>query len=395
MTMTALTTPAVPLLHRDDIAARADAAAEVAALHAADVDLHARFPREAVDALRANGLLGILVPVHLGGAGATYAEVAAVCTRLGRACSSTAMIYAMHQIQVACLVEHGVGSAHFEALMRRVVTDGALIASATTEAGIGGDVRSSICAVETVGDRFSLDKQASVVSYGAYVDDVLVTARRSPDAPASDQVLVHATRPGLRLTPTSEWDSMGMRGTCSIGFELHAEGPVDAILPAPYADVSGTTMLPVSHILWGAAWLGIAEDATDRARAFVRASARRTPGSLPPGARHLAELSAELDRSRAHVAAALQLFEEARRAPDLAGSMAFAVRMNNVKLAMSASVADLTQRAMFICGFAGYSNQSPFSVARHVRDAMSAALMVHNDRIVEHNAMLSCVMKDG
>ncbi len=42
---------------------------ETAAIHAADVDVHARFPKETVDAFRAEGLLGALVPVELGGLG--------------------------------------------------------------------------------------------------------------------------------------------------------------------------------------------------------------------------------------------------------------------------------------------------------------------------------------
>ena len=51
------------------------------------------------------------------------------------------------------------------------------------------------------------------------------------------------------------------------------------ILPVPFADISAQTMLPVSHLLWSALWLGIATDAVARARAFVRAEARKKPGS--------------------------------------------------------------------------------------------------------------------
>ena len=47
------------------------------------------------------GRLGAMVPRDLGGHAATLAEVASHCQALARGCSSTAMIYAMHQIQVA------------------------------------------------------------------------------------------------------------------------------------------------------------------------------------------------------------------------------------------------------------------------------------------------------
>ena len=55
----------------------------------------------------------------------------------------------------------------------------------------------------------------------------------------------------------------------------------------------------------------------------------------------------------------------------------------------------VVQAALSICGIAGFRNVGEYSMGRHLRDAHSAALMVHNDRILEHNASLLCVMKDG
>jgi len=84
---------------------------EAVAGPAADaVDREARFPREAIAALREERMLGAFVPRELGGLGATIGELAAACETLGRSCASTAMIYAMHQIEVACLVRHGLSS---------------------------------------------------------------------------------------------------------------------------------------------------------------------------------------------------------------------------------------------------------------------------------------------
>ena len=76
----------------EKIAARAARAAEVAAAHANAVDAQSRFPTEAMDALKAENLLGIMVPASLGGEEASVADVVDVCYTLGRACSSTGMI---------------------------------------------------------------------------------------------------------------------------------------------------------------------------------------------------------------------------------------------------------------------------------------------------------------
>src|SRR6202162_350361 len=128
--------------------AQASTAAPAAAAEAADVDLKARFPSAAIDAARAQKLLGMQIPVAFGGFGATVHDLTEVCYTLGRACASTAMIFAMHQTKVACLIRHGTGSDWHEALMRRVASEQLLLASSTTEGQNGGNIRSSGAAVE-------------------------------------------------------------------------------------------------------------------------------------------------------------------------------------------------------------------------------------------------------
>ena len=68
------------------------------------------------------------------------------------------MIFAMHQIQVACVVHHGLESAYFRGYLKELVQKQLLMASATTEVGIGGDLRSSICAVEVSAKELAIFK---------------------------------------------------------------------------------------------------------------------------------------------------------------------------------------------------------------------------------------------
>src|SRR5262245_7535774 len=164
-------------------------------------------------------------------------QIAKICETLGLYCGSTAMIYAMHCIQVACVVHHAQDSEYFQGYLRQLVEEQRLMASATTEVGTGGDLLSSICAVEATADSFSVVKKAPVISYGEYADDILVTARRSADARPSDQVLVLVRRGDFSTEPLSTWDTMGFRGTCSSGFILTAHGKTDQILPVPFNDI--------------------------------------------------------------------------------------------------------------------------------------------------------------
>jgi len=42
--------------------------------------------------------------------------------------------------------------------------------------------------------------------------------------------------------------------------------------------------------------------------------------------------------------------------------------------------------AMRACGLAGYRNDSEFSIGRHLRDVLSAPIMINNDRILANLA---------
>jgi acyl-CoA dehydrogenase len=366
----------------------------VAAPVADAVDREARFPHEAIAALREERMLGALVPRELGGMGATIAEVAASCEALGRACAATAMIYAMHQIEVACLVRHGLSSPFLRNYLSELAQHEWLIASATSELGVGGDLRRSVCAVEEHGPQIRVTKRAPVVSYGEEADDILLTARRTPDAPASDQVLVLVRKADMRLTRTGEWDTLGMRGTRSFGFTIDAAGSPDQICPVPFADIASQTMLPVSHVLWASLWLGLAKDAVDRARACVRADGRRTPGTLQPNALRLAETVAELGTMTATVHAGVADFEQHENDPEALAGFGFAIRMNNLKTSASRMAPEIVGHALGVCGVRGYRNDSPHAVGRHLRDAHGAALMISNDRILSANASMLLVHRE-
>src|SRR5689334_2210546 len=76
---------------------RTAAVAALAAAEAEAVDREGLFPKAAIAAAREQKLLGMQIPVEFGGFGATIHDIADVCYALGRACASTAMIFAMHQ----------------------------------------------------------------------------------------------------------------------------------------------------------------------------------------------------------------------------------------------------------------------------------------------------------
>jgi acyl-CoA dehydrogenase len=369
-----------------DLEKRASVMSAAAAAAADNVDKEARFPAEAYAAAKAQRLLGIQAPVELGGEAASVSDVADICYMLGRCCASTAMIFAMHQIMVRILVRHAPDSGYHKQLLHRLCAEQLLLASSTTDGAGGGNLRASACAVESTGAGIALAKNATVISYGAEADGVVTTARRAPDAAASDQVLVAFTKEDYRLDPIMTWNALGMRGTCSSGYALKGKGTADQVLPEPYQRIHAYTMMPVAHLTWSSVWTGVAAGAVDRAKQFVRKAARGAGGQPPPGAIHLTRATASMRALRGMVAAALAQYESAAIHPGAMESMDFQTSMNLLKVNASELAIATVMSALQTCGLTGYRNDGEFSLARHVRDILSTSIMINNDRILASTA---------
>jgi acyl-CoA dehydrogenase len=378
---------------KDRIVARANAVAAEAQRNAEAVDGEARFPHESLQAAREQQLLSIMVPTELGGEGASVSDVADVCYILARSCGSTAMIFAMHQIMVAILVRHVRHSPWHSSLLRRLSSEQLLLASSTTEGQGGGDLRSSSSAVERKGSSIAFTKSATVMSYGLQADAVVTTARRSADAAPSDQVLVAFLKDQYRLEPIASWNTLGMRGTCSAGFKFEGNGDAEQVLPVPYQTIHSHSMMPVAHLTWSAVWTGVAAAAVERARRFVRTTARRNAGQLPPGAAHLTRATMSLRSLRNTVELALIRFEKAGSSADRLEAMDFQNTMNLLKVTASETAIAIAMSAMQACGLSGYRNDGEFSVSRNLRDALSSSIMINNDRILSSAASTSSLIE--
>ena len=362
--------------------ARARSVAATAAEHAVEVDRDSRFPHETFAAARQHRLLSMLVPVELGGDGASVSDVVDVCYMLGASCSSSAMIFAMHQIQVVILLRHARSSPWHEQLLRRLCDEQLLFASSTTENQTGGAVRASSCAVERDGSRMTLVKNGTVMSYGAEADGVFLTARRTPESQPSDQVLVAFLKGDYELEKIKEWDTMGMRGTCSTGYTLRGCGSVDQVIPESYERVHPQSMVPIAHLTWSGVWCGIAAGAVARARRFVRKGAAQGTGQSAPGALHLTRAMMSLRALRGSIAAAVASYESAASEPERLEAIDFQAGMNLLKVNSSETAIETVFHALQACGLSGYRNDGEFSVARHLRDVLSSSIMINNERIL-------------
>jgi acyl-CoA dehydrogenase len=374
--------------------AKAHAVARIAAEHAADVDVQARFPQEAFEALRTERLLGIMIPAAHGGEQASLATIAEIGSVLAQGCSSTGMIYAMHQIKVSSLVVHCGEDAWHRGFMARIAEEQLLLASATTEGGgVGGDLRSSVCGVVRDGEDFTLEKEGCLISYGAQADSH--PDHRPPHARSAALGPGHV-RGDARPVPAGAKRRLGHDGHAWHLFgQFHLCRPRPGAADHPHALCRDRRAIDAGAC---ASALGRRLVRDRRRSRRPRRELRAQRGAQAPrhdtaSALRLAELLARLQQFKALIVAGLDRYERARDDADELSSMGFVVAMNSIKIAASQSVVEIVSQAFLICGIQGYRNDSPSSLTRLMRDALSAPIMINNDRILGNTSNLLAVYK--
>jgi acyl-CoA dehydrogenase len=70
-------------------------------------------------------------------------------------------------------------------------------------------------------------------------------------------------------------------------------------------------------------------------------------------------------------------------------SLEFQSSINLLKVEASELAVASVMSAMRACGLSGYRNDGDFSIGRHLRDVLSAPLMINNDRILTNIATAS------
>jgi acyl-CoA dehydrogenase len=370
-------------------------AGQMLASEAVRADQTGTFPERSIELLRRHGLLAAGVPRQYGGSGLGVAALASIASKLGSYCGSTAMIWAMHQVQVACLARCASRERAIADYLRTATSEQHLIASATSEAGIGGDLRRSGAAVLPAGrSAVRLEKQATTVSYAEHADSILVTARSSEHAAPGDQVLVLVPAGRCQLERTSNWNMLGMRGTCSPGFLIKAVVPASHVLPEPFSAIAAQCMVPLSHLLWAATWTGIATDVARRAAASskerMRTAARAGPASTDPRLGQMYHALAQIRDSLHQFMTDYGGWSAASGHPDdpALDDVRITLRANALKASVSAGAVRTAELALQICGMAGYSEEGKYSVARQFRDLHSAPLMISNSKLDQADSEL-------
>jgi alkylation response protein AidB-like acyl-CoA dehydrogenase len=299
-----------------------DEARRLAPRFAARAEEHDRvgvFPAEDFADLRASGLFGLMAPVRLGGAGAGFAEYAAVAYELARGNGATALIFNMHASVTGALAAVsdeladalGLPQSALDArdAYLKAAADGSWYAVAMSERGAGSRLSQISTVYEPVDGGFHIKGSKTFCSGAGHADGYLVAARKTDD-PAQVSQFIVPPGDGLRVEET--WDALGMRATGSNDLHLDVTVPSGALL----GGVEGLALVVAQlapHWMvasYAAVYTGVARAAVDAAVDHVNA---RKLGHLPA-------VRARLGRADAQVAAAhLAVMEAARRVDERPG----------------------------------------------------------------------------
>ncbi|MEV0642259.1 acyl-CoA dehydrogenase family protein [Streptomyces sp. NPDC050619] len=353
--------------------------------HAARADEEASFPEEPLQALRENGLLGLLAPREYGGAGASVKTFVDVSQALAGACLSTAQIWAMHCFQVDAVARYG--SAELKAdLLPRVAKGDAYIASVTSEVGGRADLFTAEAPLEFAKDRAVITRSAPVVTGGAHADGYLITMRAGEDASEHQVTLVYADRRDLDVQTSGEWNTLGMRATESVSMVLTGEVPLRNVVGTPghCAEIVRESLIPLAHVGWAACWLGTARGALSELLRWFRKSGRFGADGQTSDLFHerLARVRVDLDLVSAYLARVVERVDSAREAGRPLAEPRTQLQLNTLKLVSSDLTFRAVDRMLQLAGLGmGYSKGSAIPLERHFRDLRAASLNHNNDSL--------------
>lgn len=262
----------------NDLLALADQVGKRMAETGEEHDRDESFVSDGFEALKEAGFFKALVPVELGGGGASYREMCEAIRRLGTYCGSTALAFSMHCHLIAVPVwrrEHE--KAPVDGLLKRVAGEGLILISSG-----GSDWLNSSGTATRVDGGFRINGR-KVFASGCPMGDLLMTSAVYAD-PDNGATVLHFGVPfkaeGVTLLDT--WHVMGMRGTGSQDVQLSDVFVPDAAIAGrrpkgkwhPLFHAVSMIALPMVY----AAYLGVAESA--RAKAIAAARKKAEGGQL-------------------------------------------------------------------------------------------------------------------
>jgi alkylation response protein AidB-like acyl-CoA dehydrogenase len=358
--------------HETAVSNAKDVADRILAPAARQNDKEARFSAEAIAALGPAGLLGVMLPAEVGGAGLGPRTLAAVVATFAEVDASVAMVYLMHVCATATIASARRGAAVAQTL-KDISVGKHLSTLAFSEAGSRSHFWAPVSRAKRNAAGVHLSAKKSWVTSAGHAQSYVVSAL-SPEGKSPTESTLYLVESGTSgLSVSGPWDGLGMRANasapmilddCKIGpsFQLTDDGAgFKAMLEV---------VLPLFNLGTSAVALGLCRAAVAGTASHLN-SARfdhlgQTLGeSLQTLRAQLATMQIETDGLAARIDDLIDHLERPRETTVL--------RVLESKAAAGEVAIAVTSAAMRVCGGAAFSKH--LSIERLFRDAHAGAVM--------------------
>jgi alkylation response protein AidB-like acyl-CoA dehydrogenase len=331
--------------------------------HAADFDERAEFNAEAVRKMAPLGLLGMVIPEDLGGAGLDTLGMALAIEELGWACGGTALTVAAHNgLGCAPIVLFGSDEQKRRWLPGLAMGKPGLGALALTEPGAGSDLASVQTRAELVGKEWVIRGSKAWITNVSVASTVITLCRTTPEGGSHgfSLIVVPVDSPGLHVGPPEK--KMGVRAspTHAITYD-NVHVPAENVLGEPGSGLPQTLkVLDGGRITVGVISLGLARAALEVAQRYAQ---ERTAFGVPLASHQAIQWM--IADAATQIEAARLLLHHAAWLKDHGKPYTLQAAMGKL---FSTEMAEVVCRnAIQILGSYGYSSEYP--VERMYRDA--------------------------
>ncbi len=336
---------------------------ERVAPRAAEIDRTAEFPEDLRQLLAAQDILALPFPEEYGGLGGDLLTVCLAVEQLSRACATTGLILAAHELGALPIVLAGNAEQRTR-WIPRLASGEWLICFALTEAEAGSDVAAARTRAIRDGDAYRITGSKRFITHGSIADLVTVFAVTDLEAPRHRRLscfVLEVPAPGFSVTRLEH--KMGLRGspTAELAFD-DVRVPV-ANRIGEEGDGFGIAMRTFerSRPAIAAQAVGIAQGALEAATAY--AANRRQFGQRIGDLQMVSAMLADMD---AATESARQVLYKA--CAEIEAGSADAGRWSAMcKLVAGDAAMRVTTDAVQVLG--GYGYIDDFPVERMMRDA--------------------------
>jgi alkylation response protein AidB-like acyl-CoA dehydrogenase len=349
-------------------------ASSVLAPAAGQNDMAGRFSTEAVQSLGESGLLGLLLPVDLGGAELGPRAFANVTATLAEADASVAMVYVMHICGTATISAARQSAAHaVTPVLKEIAAGRHLSTLAFSEAGSRSHFWAPISRAQRNGDGVHINARKSWVTSAGYAQSYVVSTLAPEGSGPTDSTLYLISAETQGLSVAGPWNGLGLRANASAPIVLN-----DCQVSADFqlTDDGGgfpvmlNVVLPLFNLGSAAVALGLCQAAVSGTASHLKNAKFEHLGlslgeSLPTLRAQLATMQIETDGLSARIDDLVDHLEEPRETTML--------RVLETKAAAGETAIGVTSTAMRICGGAAFSKH--LSIERLFRDAHAGAVM--------------------